>query len=91
MPARLQELRDRAETDADMSRGEIVVIVVGGARRRASARSSLDAEQVLRALLEELPPAQAAKIAARLTGAKRAELYEQAIRLSGATGWQDRR
>jgi 16S rRNA (cytidine1402-2'-O)-methyltransferase len=79
----LQELLDLAERDADMSRGEIVVIVAGAAASGRGAQS-LNAEQVLRALLEELPPAQAAKIAARLTGEKRADLYEQAIRLSAS-------
>jgi 16S rRNA (cytidine1402-2'-O)-methyltransferase len=79
----LQELIALAEANADMSRGEIVVIVAGDAASERSAQA-LNAEQLLRALLEELPPAQAAKIAARLTGEKRADLYEQASRLSAS-------
>ena len=35
--------------------------------------------QLLRALLEELSPSQAAKVAARLTGEKRGELYQKAM------------
>jgi hypothetical protein len=34
-------------------------------------------------LLDELSPAQAAKITARLTGAKRSELYEAALEIAG--------
>lgn len=78
--ATLRELNERAARDADMSRGEIVVIVAGAAT--APAESSVDAHTLLRALLEELPPSQAAKIAARVSGAKRSELYEAAMKLA---------
>ncbi len=74
-----QELASRTEQDADMCRGEIV-IVVAGAEQEATA--SLDADHVLRVLLAELPPAQAAKLAARLTSSKRDELYRRALELS---------
>jgi 16S rRNA (cytidine1402-2'-O)-methyltransferase len=78
----LSELCERAAHDPDMSRGEIV-IVVGGFVGTAEERSAMDADQVLRALLEDLPPSQAAKIAARLTKLKRSELYERAMDLAG--------
>jgi 16S rRNA (cytidine1402-2'-O)-methyltransferase len=78
----LQSLQERAEQDPDMSRGELV-LVVAGATSGPTHTMQLDAEQVLRTLLEDLSPSQAAKIAAKLTGAKRAELYEMAVRLSG--------
>ncbi|MFL6619001.1 MAG: 16S rRNA (cytidine(1402)-2'-O)-methyltransferase [Povalibacter sp.] len=78
----LQQLADVASRDEDMSRGEIV-IVVAGAEKTASEALALDAEQLLRALLDELSPAQAAKVTARITGAKRADLYALALRLSG--------
>jgi 16S rRNA (cytidine1402-2'-O)-methyltransferase len=77
----LAELRQQAERDADMARGEIV-IVVAGSSAAASSVVTLNAEQVLRALLADLPPSQAAKIAARITGEKRAELYEKAMQLA---------
>jgi 16S rRNA (cytidine1402-2'-O)-methyltransferase len=77
----LGELSSLAEQDADMSRGEIVIVVRGNSEMQSSA--TFDAEQLLRALLDELPPSQAAKVAARVTGAKRAELYEVAVRLGG--------
>lgn len=77
----LAQLADRAGRDQDMARGEIVIVVAGAVE--SAERSALDAQQVLRALLEELPPSQAAKVAARLTGAKRGDLYEIAVRLAG--------
>jgi 16S rRNA (cytidine1402-2'-O)-methyltransferase len=78
----LADLATRATSDADMERGEIVIVVSGNTQLRAS-RNSLDVDQVLRTLVEELPPAQTAKIAAKLTGAKRSELYERALQLAG--------
>jgi 16S rRNA (cytidine1402-2'-O)-methyltransferase len=79
----LAELCDLAERDADMSRGEIVIIVSGNTAAAASSAQSLNADQLLRALLEDLPPSQAAKIAAKLTGEKRADLYARAIQFTG--------
>lgn len=76
----LAELHEKAGSDTDMSRGEIVIVVAGSATRAPDALS-LNAEQVLRALLVDLPPSQAAKIAARITGAKRSELYDKALQL----------
>jgi 16S rRNA (cytidine1402-2'-O)-methyltransferase len=78
--ATLTELHRQSVEDADMTRGEIVV-VVSGSEASPSANLTFDAEQLLRALLEELPPSQAAKIAARITGEKRSELYEKAMSL----------
>jgi 16S rRNA (cytidine1402-2'-O)-methyltransferase len=78
----LGELAALAARDENMERGEIV-IVVSGAARSESSEVALDAEQLLRALLDELSPAQSAKIAAKVTGAKRNNLYSIALRLSG--------
>jgi 16S rRNA (cytidine1402-2'-O)-methyltransferase len=79
----LAELSEAAESDSDMARGEIV-IVVSGSTSAAAESVGITADTVLRTLLEELPPSQAAKIAARLTGGKRSELYEAALRVGGA-------
>jgi 16S rRNA (cytidine1402-2'-O)-methyltransferase len=83
----LAELSAAAEHDGDMARGELV-IVVSGAPAATGAALELDAESLLRALLQELPPAQAAKIAARLTGGKRSELYEAALQIGRVAGPQ---
>jgi len=58
---------------ADALRGEFVVVVEGPAARNAGL--DVDAQALLFALAEELAPAQAAKVAARLTGGKRADYY----------------
>ena len=76
----LAELAERSKQDPDMSRGELVIVVAGLTAAR-SAPLSIDADKVLRTLLEELPAAQAAKLAARITGEKRSVLYERAVQL----------
>lgn len=83
--ATLAQLSESAERDSDMARGEIVIVVSGGTPA-ASGSAEMNADAVLRALLDELPPSQAAKIAARLTGGKRSELYDAALRLGGGKG-----
>jgi 16S rRNA (cytidine1402-2'-O)-methyltransferase len=77
----LAELGARAAADADMQRGEIVIVVRGADTARENA-GAVDAEQLLRVLADELSPAQAAKVTAKLTGAKRSELYERAVQLA---------
>jgi 16S rRNA (cytidine1402-2'-O)-methyltransferase len=79
----LAELSAAAERDSDMARGEIVIVVSGSPALPASSSVNVSADALLRALLDELPPSQAAKIAARITGGKRSELYEAALRLGG--------
>ena len=64
----LAQLSETAERDSDMTRGELVIVVSGAPP--TSAALELDSEMLLRALLEELSPSQAAKIAAHLTGAQ---------------------
>ena len=76
----LSALAKRAGEEGDMQRGELVIVVKGS---DAQAAANVDAERLLRALLEELAPAQAAKITARMTGEKRSELYDRALQLAG--------
>ena len=80
----LAQLCEIAEQNADMSRGELVIVVSGNPAAPSSAHA-LNADQLLRALAEELSPSQAAKIAAKLTGEKRSDLYARAMQLSGAS------
>jgi 16S rRNA (cytidine1402-2'-O)-methyltransferase len=75
----LRELAARAQTDADLARGEITLVVEGS----APAAAGVDTERLRRTvalLVKELPPGRAAALAAQLTGATRAEAYALAAR-----------
>jgi len=74
-------LRDAAAwllADSNQQRGEFVVLVSG-----APTQTGLSAETLstLTVLLEELPLKQAAQLAARITGANRSDLYQQALQM----------
>lgn len=66
--------------DANRERGEFVLVIEAAAEQGAS---TAEAERVLRLLLGELPAARAAKLAAALTGLRKNELYELALKISG--------
>lgn len=70
-----------AEDNAERMRGEFVIVVEGAPQ--AQRATSLDARSLLKALLQELPPAKAAKLAAKLTGESRDELYALAETMKG--------
>ena len=80
----LQALLDKSRTDADFSRGEIVLLI-GGALQAESAEEDAEAtarlDKVLKALLAELPLKQAARLAAQITGARDNETYKRALQL----------
>jgi 16S rRNA (cytidine1402-2'-O)-methyltransferase len=78
----LRELLDKSSTDADFSRGEIVLLIGGASRPEfaeedSAARAQLD--RVLVALLAELTVKQAARLAAQITGARDNEAYKRAL------------
>jgi 16S rRNA (cytidine1402-2'-O)-methyltransferase len=54
--------------------GEFVIVLAPG-----EAKPSADADRVLEILLESLAPSEAAKIAARITGVAKGELYRKAL------------
>jgi 16S rRNA (cytidine1402-2'-O)-methyltransferase len=78
----LRELLDKSSTDADFSRGEIVLII-GGALQAESGDGESEAkgrlDKVLTALMAELPLNQAARLAAQITGARDNETYKRAL------------
>lgn len=76
------ELPSWIAADANRERGEFVLVIDGAVEESAS---TVEAERVLRALLAELPAARAAKVAAALTGLRKNELYDLALKLSGAS------
>lgn len=81
----MAELNERIATDADMSRGELVLVVAGCEPDEATYESP-QAEQVLTVLLTELPAAQAAKLAARICGVERSVLYDLAVKRKALGG-----
>ena len=66
--------------DANRSRGEFVLIVDEAPGEADAQPRAGDAGRVLDALLEELPPARAARVAAKLTGVSRETLYGEALK-----------
>ena len=77
----LTELVAWTETEPNATRGEIVVVIAGASS--AGAARTFSSDEVLRALLDELPASKAAKVAAKLTGERRQLLYQRALELSG--------
>jgi 16S rRNA (cytidine1402-2'-O)-methyltransferase len=74
---RLADTAAWLDASAYREKGEFVLMVEGAA---AADADMADAEHVLRVLAEELPASQAAKIAAKLTGRKKSELYELLVK-----------
>jgi 16S rRNA (cytidine1402-2'-O)-methyltransferase len=78
---RLDEAEDWLQSDSNQQRGEFVVLVSG-----AEPQQGLPAEALstLSLLLEELPLKQAVQLAAKISGANRSELYQEALRMKEA-------
>ena len=80
----LRELLSRAQSDADFSRGEIVLLIAGAADGVVEGDRGIDGhggelDRVLKVLLADLPLKQAASLAARITGARANEAYKRAL------------
>ena len=75
----LGELAARAEADADMARGESVIIVEGAPPAEPGAA---ELDNTLAVLLRHLPPSAAAAAAASLAGVRRADAYARALVLT---------
>jgi 16S rRNA (cytidine1402-2'-O)-methyltransferase len=74
------ELPTWLAADAQRTRGEFVLVLHGGrATDNADAVADAAAQRVLAVLLAELPLKQAVSLAARISGAPRNTLYEQAL------------
>lgn len=78
----LSEAEAWLQSDSNQQRGEFVVLVSG-----AEPQQGLPAEALstLTLLLEELPLKQAVQLAAKISGANRSELYQEALRMKEAT------
>lgn len=80
----LGKAQDWLAADPDRLRGEFVLIVSGAVCIDSPDEAA--ARKLLAALLEELPASQAARIAARLSGLKRSDLYSWALAGKTADG-----
>ncbi len=70
-------LKNRAGSDSDLCRGELVIVVEGAGEKRTEC--FVDPRQVVKVLTEYLPPRVASEAAARLTGRRKNELYRLAL------------
>ncbi len=87
----LGELATRAARDADMTRGELTLVVAGASLEARAVSGDAAAgelrvrlERTLRVLLRELAPSKAAALAAQLTGARRSDAYALALAIAEA-------
>ncbi|RJQ47582.1 MAG: 16S rRNA (cytidine(1402)-2'-O)-methyltransferase [Gammaproteobacteria bacterium] len=74
----LRGLHEFVRGDPQQQKGESVILVEGA---EPSAPLATEAEKVLRALLAELPLKQAVKLASAITGVKKNDLYDLALKL----------
>lgn len=74
----LKELLEWMQADAHQQKGEFVILVHGA--DKADVTDDAAALNVLEILLTELPVKQAANLTAKITGAKKNWLYEEALR-----------
>jgi len=77
----LADARDWLRAGSHRQQGEFVLVLGPEASQRAPDEA--EAERVLGILLDALPASEAARLAARITGAPRKTLYERALRLAG--------
>jgi 16S rRNA (cytidine1402-2'-O)-methyltransferase len=77
----LEQLCGVAGEDANLSRGEITLVVQGALEETSGADLGL-MRRALELLVRELPPGKAAAIAAQLAGGRRSDAYELAMQLS---------
>jgi 16S rRNA (cytidine1402-2'-O)-methyltransferase len=87
----LGALAARARTDADMNRGEAVLVVAGAPERAPEeAAGTVELDALLRALLAELPVSRAVDVVVRATGQRRNRVYERALALRHGSGDEGR-
>lgn len=79
----LGEMRDWVAADANQQRGESVLVLEGAPLPSADALDWREPDRILGILMAELPPRQAAALAAEITGLKKNALYERALAAKG--------
>ncbi|MFA9459980.1 16S rRNA (cytidine(1402)-2'-O)-methyltransferase [Thiohalorhabdus methylotrophus] len=80
----LRELAGHFTGHDEEQRGEFTVCVAGAPEEQpGDGSATVEADKVLEALLAELSPSRAAKVAARITGRPKNALYQRAMELDG--------
>ncbi|HEY1075879.1 MAG TPA: 16S rRNA (cytidine(1402)-2'-O)-methyltransferase [Fontimonas sp.] len=75
------ELPGWLAADSNRERGEFVLLIEGAAE--AVDGAGIDVERMLRLLIRELPLSTAARLAAEISGGRKKDLYELALKLQG--------
>lgn len=78
----LPALRDFVTADKDQQRGEIVLLIEGSSGHAES--SAIEEDKLLRALAAELPATRAAKVAAKLSGRSKRDIYQRLLELGAS-------
>jgi 16S rRNA (cytidine1402-2'-O)-methyltransferase len=73
---RLDHAQEWLAANPHREQGEFVVVLAPGETKSAAAQ---DADRILHVLLEAMPPSEAAKLAARITGLPKGVLYRKAL------------
>lgn len=76
LDAPVSELLAQVTQDRDQQKGEFVLVVEGAEASRS--RAQIEGERVFAILSRDLPPSQAARLAAEISGADRKALYRMA-------------
>ncbi len=72
--------------DAGAPKGEIVVVIAADHNKKSSETNSLDTQKILETALKHMSVKSASAFVAELTGARKKDIYQQALALSGKTG-----
>jgi len=81
---RVGDAAEWLDADPNRLRGEFVILI-HAAPADSPGDQLAEGERVLGILLREMPASQAARLAAKITGARRADLYEAALRRGGGS------
>ena len=79
----LDEVLEQVKNDANMQKGEFVVLVEGAVIEKKNASITEEQQRILSVLLKECSVKSAVAMAVEITGARKKVLYQAALELSG--------
>ncbi|MEJ2453838.1 MAG: 16S rRNA (cytidine(1402)-2'-O)-methyltransferase [Candidatus Thiodiazotropha sp.] len=80
----LAQLIERVSGDENQRKGEFVVLLAGAVPKRDSRSLTVSVDELLPLLLQEMPLKRVVSLLSELTGAKKNQLYDQALKLKQA-------